>query len=114
MGQIHRIRGLRIPVATVISLVAAGLSDEAILEAYPDLEAEDIREVTQSTFVKWALGQQTLTFLSGSICCTLSFSFSSVRSLAIYWLRSLVHPSKFSPGSNQHDRQKTKHSRSLG
>lgn len=44
MGGVPCIRGLRIPVATVVSLVAAGMSDEAILEAYPDLEAEDIRE----------------------------------------------------------------------
>ncbi|HQF70684.1 MAG TPA: DUF433 domain-containing protein [Promineifilum sp.] len=44
MGGVPCIRGLRIPVATVVSLVAVGMSDDAILEAYPDLEAEDIRE----------------------------------------------------------------------
>ena len=44
MGGVPCIRSLRIPVATVISLVAAGMSDDAILEAYPDLEAEDILE----------------------------------------------------------------------
>jgi len=38
------IRGLRIPVATVVGLVADGLSVEDILRDYPDLEAEDIRE----------------------------------------------------------------------
>ena len=38
------IRSLRIPVATVVGMVADGMSDEAILSAYPDLEAEDIRE----------------------------------------------------------------------
>ncbi len=38
------IRGLRIPVATVVGMVADGLSEKEILEAYPDLEAEDIRE----------------------------------------------------------------------
>ncbi len=38
------IRGLRIPVATVVGMVADGLSEQEILEAYPDLEAEDIRE----------------------------------------------------------------------
>jgi len=44
MGGVPCIRGLRIPVATVVSLVAVGMSDDALLAAYPDLEAEDIRE----------------------------------------------------------------------
>lgn len=39
MGGVPCIRGLRIPVATVISLVAAGMSEEAILAPYPDLKA---------------------------------------------------------------------------
>jgi uncharacterized protein (DUF433 family) len=38
------IRGLRIPVATVVGMVADGMTHEEILAAYPDLEAEDIRE----------------------------------------------------------------------
>lgn len=38
------IRGLRIPVATVVDMVAAGMTDAEILAAYPDLEADDIRE----------------------------------------------------------------------
>jgi len=38
------IRGLRIPVATVVGMVADGMSDAEILDAYPDLEPEDIRE----------------------------------------------------------------------
>ena len=37
-------RGLRIPVATVVGMVADGMSDERILKAYPDLTGEDIRE----------------------------------------------------------------------
>lgn len=44
MGGVPCIRGLRIPVATVVGMVADGMTDEAILHAYPDLEAEDIRE----------------------------------------------------------------------
>jgi len=44
MGGVPCIRGLRIPVATVVGLVANGLSGEEILKEYPDLEAEDIRE----------------------------------------------------------------------
>jgi uncharacterized protein (DUF433 family) len=38
------IRGLRIPVATVVGMVADGMSAEEILNAYPDLEREDIAE----------------------------------------------------------------------
>lgn len=36
------IRGLRIPVATVVRCVASGMTNAEILEAYPDLEAADI------------------------------------------------------------------------
>jgi uncharacterized protein (DUF433 family) len=38
------IRGLRIPVATVVGMVADGMSHEEILRSFPDLEAEDIAE----------------------------------------------------------------------
>lgn len=44
MGGVPCIRGLRIPVATVVGMVADGMSAAEILDAYPDLEAEDIRE----------------------------------------------------------------------
>jgi uncharacterized protein (DUF433 family) len=38
------IRGLRIPVATIITMVAQGLSTNEILSYYPDLEKEDVEE----------------------------------------------------------------------
>ncbi len=44
MGGVPCLRGLRIPVATVIGLVADGQTERAILDAYPDLEVEDIHE----------------------------------------------------------------------
>jgi len=44
MSGVPCIRGLRIPVATVVEMVAQGLGDEAILSHYPDLEVEDIRQ----------------------------------------------------------------------
>lgn len=44
MGGVPCIRGLRIPVATVVEMVADGMADDEILRAYPDLETEDIRE----------------------------------------------------------------------
>ena len=44
MSGIPCIRGLRIPVATVLRMLAAGMTERQILEEYPDLETEDIRE----------------------------------------------------------------------
>jgi uncharacterized protein (DUF433 family) len=44
MGGVPCIRALRIPVATVVGMVADGMTEDEILGAYPDLEREDIRE----------------------------------------------------------------------
>ena len=44
MGGVPCIRGLRIPVATVVGMVAEGMDEQQILQAFPDLEPEDIRE----------------------------------------------------------------------
>lgn len=44
MGGVPCIRGLRIPVAAVVGMVADGMTREEILAAYPDLEAEDVEE----------------------------------------------------------------------
>jgi len=44
MAGLPCIRGLRIPVARVVSMVAEGMSHEQILADYPDLEEEDIRQ----------------------------------------------------------------------
>lgn len=44
MGGVPCIRGLRIPVATVVGMVAEGMTTEEIVEAYPDLETGDVQE----------------------------------------------------------------------
>lgn len=44
MGGVPCIRGLRIPVATVIEMVADGMTPNEILDAFPDLEAADLDE----------------------------------------------------------------------
>lgn len=44
MGGVPCVRGLRIPVATVVGMVADGLTEAEILAAYPDLERADIHE----------------------------------------------------------------------
>ncbi|MDE0457574.1 MAG: DUF433 domain-containing protein [Chromatiales bacterium] len=38
------VRDLRIPVATVVGLVAQGMTEDRIVAEYPDLEVEDIRQ----------------------------------------------------------------------
>jgi len=44
MGGVPCIRGLRIPVAAVVGMVAEGMSEAEVLQAYPDLQTEDIYE----------------------------------------------------------------------
>lgn len=44
MDGVPCIRGLRIPVATIIGMASEGMTEKEILTAYPDLELEDIRE----------------------------------------------------------------------
>ena len=43
-GGMPCIRGLRIPVATVVAMLADGLTEAEILRDLPSLEPEDIRE----------------------------------------------------------------------
>jgi len=58
MGGAPCIRGLRIPVATVVSMVADGMSTREILDAYPDLEAADVQEALR--FAAEALRERQL------------------------------------------------------
>ena len=44
MGGVPCIRSLRFPVASVVAMVADGMSNAEILEEHPDLEVEDIAE----------------------------------------------------------------------
>lgn len=44
MGGVPCIRGMRIPVATVVGMVADKMTTEAILRAFPDLEPDDITQ----------------------------------------------------------------------
>lgn len=47
MGGVPCVRGLRIPVATVVGMIADGMSEAEIVAAYPDLEPDDVREAIQ-------------------------------------------------------------------
>jgi uncharacterized protein (DUF433 family) len=44
MDGVPCIRGLRIPVATVVGMIADRMTREEILAAYPDLKPKDIDE----------------------------------------------------------------------
>lgn len=44
MGGVPCIRGTRIPVATVVGMVAEGMPADEILRDFPQLTAEDVRE----------------------------------------------------------------------
>ncbi len=44
MGGMPCIRGLRIPVATVVAMIADQMTPTEILSELPDLEAEDVVE----------------------------------------------------------------------
>jgi len=47
MGGVPCIRGIRIPVVTVMEMIADGMTSKEILGAFPDLEAGDIDEALQ-------------------------------------------------------------------
>lgn len=44
MGGVPCIRGTRIPVTTVVGMVAEGMSTDEILSEFPQLSMEDVRE----------------------------------------------------------------------
>jgi uncharacterized protein (DUF433 family) len=44
MGGVPCIRDLRFPVATVVAMVADGMTTDEILAEHPDLESDDITE----------------------------------------------------------------------
>ena len=43
MGGVACITGTRIPVATVVAMLAEGMTNDEILAAYPQLDADAIR-----------------------------------------------------------------------
>ena len=44
MGGVPFVRDLRFPVASIVAMVADGMSTDEILAEHPDLEAEDVVE----------------------------------------------------------------------
>ena len=64
MGGVPCIRGLRIPVATVVGMLADGMTTEEILQNFPDIESSDIRESLQ--YAAAALRERELPLAVGS------------------------------------------------
>jgi uncharacterized protein (DUF433 family) len=62
MAGVPCIRDLRIPVATVVDMIAEGMDAAEILQAYPDLEQDDIRESLR--FAAEAVRERELPLLS--------------------------------------------------
>lgn len=58
MGGVPCVRGLRIPIATVVGMVADAIPEDEILALYPDLEREDIHEALR--YAAEAVRQQEL------------------------------------------------------
>ncbi len=64
MGGVSCIRGLRIPVATVVGMVADRMNEDEILQAFPDLERDDIREALR--YAAEAVRERALPLLTGT------------------------------------------------
>ena len=64
LGGLPCIRGLRIPVATVVGMVGEGMAEAEIRDAYPDLEVEDIREALR--YAAEAVRERELPVVGGS------------------------------------------------
>lgn len=56
MGGKACIRGMRVTVGTVVGLLAAGRSNDEILDAYPYLEPEDISQAL--AYAAWRLEER--------------------------------------------------------
>lgn len=56
LGGRAAIRGMRIPVSVLVGQIAHGASFEEILESYPDLEREDIRQAIE--YAAWLTREQ--------------------------------------------------------
>ncbi|MDP9388100.1 MAG: DUF433 domain-containing protein [Actinomycetota bacterium] len=63
MGGVPCIRGTRIPVATVVGMIAEGILPEAIVADFPQLKADDIREALR--YAAAAVDERELPLTSG-------------------------------------------------
>lgn len=52
------IRGLRIPIESILSYLASGMTTEDILHEWPELEIEDIHQALG--YAAWSMTEQTM------------------------------------------------------
>lgn len=64
MGGVPCIRGLRMPVATIIALVSEGLTEREIVEMHPALDVADVREALR--YAAEAVQERAIPLPSGS------------------------------------------------
>ena len=62
MDGVPCLRGMRIPVATIVNMVAQNITRDEILRFYPDLEKEDIQEALE--FAAETVRERTLPLIS--------------------------------------------------
>jgi uncharacterized protein (DUF433 family) len=58
MGGVPCVRGTRIPVAMLVRMVADGTTGDGLLEEYPQLTADDVREALR--FAAAHIDQRTI------------------------------------------------------
>lgn len=58
MGGQPCIRGLRIPISLIIKLLAAGRVIEEILDDYPELEKEDVKQALE--YAAWTVSEKVI------------------------------------------------------
>jgi uncharacterized protein (DUF433 family) len=61
MGGRACIRGMRVTVGTIVVLVASGHTHDEILQAYPYLQEEDIRQAL--TYSAWRASEMELPYV---------------------------------------------------
>ena len=60
MGGRACIRGMRIPVSVIVGQIAHGATFQEILEGYPDLQEDDIKQAMQ--YAAWLTQEEVRTF----------------------------------------------------
>lgn len=55
LGQ-PTIRGMRITVSVILKMLAAGKAIDEVLQAYPELEPEDVRQAME--YAAWVVSEQ--------------------------------------------------------
>lgn len=58
MGGQPCIRGLRIPVSLIVRLLAAGKTAKEVLQDYPELEEEDVKQALE--YAAWTASERSI------------------------------------------------------